>query len=77
MAIGDKVYPDRPMVYGGRHLDARQVTELLGLRNDELLQKMGRLVPVPGGAEMFKCGECGAEFVDEVARGIHGNNRHS
>jgi len=77
MAIGDKVYATRPMVYGGTHLDSRQVTELLGLRNDELLLDMGRLVPVSDGAELKECGKCGAEFLDESARRIHGNKRHS
>ena len=77
MAIGDLVFTKRAFGYGSEELDARQVTELKGLPNDEKLMRLGYFMPVPEGAKLFKCGVCGAKFMDEQARTIHGNNKHS
>jgi len=77
MAIGDVVYAAAPMVYGGTTLDAKQVIELRGLKLDVLLLKQKRFVPTPKDGKRVECGECGAVFLDETARRIHGNNRHN
>jgi hypothetical protein len=77
MAIGDKVFATKPFGYNGQTLDPRQVVELAGCRNDEKLVRMGYFNPMPKGkVETFKCGVCGAIFVTEGDRFIHGNRRH-
>jgi hypothetical protein len=64
------------MVYGGKTVDRRQVVELKGLRNDDGLLRHEQLVLVPKGHEFVKCGECGAEFMEEATRTVHGDLRH-
>jgi hypothetical protein len=76
MAIGDLVYANKSFTYGGQALDRLQVVKLKGLLNDESMLRHGHFVPVPDDVELFKCGICGAEFVAEAARTVHGNNRH-
>ena len=77
MAIGDLVYANKEFTYGGQALDRLQVVKLKGFRLDESLLAHGHFIPVPDGAELFQCGECGAEFLAETARDVHGHNRHT
>lgn len=75
--MANVVYAAAPMIYGGQQLDARQVIEPKGLKLDVLLLRQKRLVPIPKKRKWFECGECGAVFLDETARRIHGNKRHN
>lgn len=73
---GDLVYASKPINYGIVNLDKFQVTQLLGLRNDELLLRQKKLVPVVGITETYECSECGAKFIDEFHREMHGHTHH-
>lgn len=78
MAKGDRVASLSTMIYGGQTVDKGQVIELQGLRNDEALVRQGKLNPVPRQRKkFFACGECGAKFINEGARNVHGDRRHA
>lgn len=53
-----------------------QVFNLKGYRNDPLLEGMDYIRPVKRGTILLECGECGALFLDEQARGRHGQHFH-
>ena len=78
MAKGDRVVSLSTMVYGGQIVDKGQVIELRELRNDEALVRQGKLTPASRGKRgLYECGVCGAFFVNEGARNVHGNRRHA
>jgi hypothetical protein len=78
MSIGDKVYASKSFGYAGEQLDQRQVIELKGLRNDEKLLRHGLFKPLPDeNTELYECGRCGAKFLTEDARTVHGVKRHA
>lgn len=72
----NQVFSTKTMQYGGQWVDRRQVIELKGLRNDDGLLRHKQLVPVPGGHKTVTCGECGAIFMEDATREVHGNLRH-
>lgn len=65
-----------PFDYDGRSYDRGQVVQLIGARNDERLIRLGYVGEVAPKTEIFVCGECGAEFVEQTARFSHGRDRH-
>lgn len=57
-------------------LDRGQVVELRGHVNDAKLVRVHYLAPCHPGQELVQCGNCGALFIDEHARYVHGERRH-
>lgn len=77
MATGNLYFARRPFGYGRvGHLDRGQVTELLGLPNDEKLTRLGYLMQCDPKVVPAECGECGAKFVGDAERAAHGSDRH-
>lgn len=77
----DLYYARRPFDYTDDiRLDQGQVTRLVGVVNDEPLVRLGYLgkrsdlhdLPTP----LPRCGRCGADFVAERFRDMHGDKRH-
>lgn len=76
MAASPRYAAKKPFVYGGQTLDQGQVVELRGLPNDDRLVKLGFFWEVPRKAQIYTCGLCGAEFLQDYQRTKHGEMRH-
>ena len=76
MAKREEHWAKRPFGYCGQELDRGQVFEFTGARNDEKLKRLGYVNEVPKGATLHECRSCGARFVDEHMRDLHGRQRH-
>lgn len=72
-----RYYAGRPFQYtDALDLDAGQVLELAGTKNDEKLVRLGHFKLVAGKPRLAECGECQALFIDEGYRDSHGRRRH-
>lgn len=71
-----EVVTTRQFEYGGEELDRGQVVRLKGFRNDDKLLGLGyfRLPTEDDGRKV--CAECGAVFIADNLRTVHGSNRH-
>lgn len=59
------------------NLDRGQVFRMHGHVNDQKLIDLRYVVPVKPKTEVVECGECGALFLDDHARTVHGDKWHS
>lgn len=67
----------RPFKYGPNNLDAGQVLELGGLRNDDVLTRVGYLEPYASKSKPVECNQCGQKFIDLGALQRHGARAHT
>lgn len=74
--MADLYYARRPFGYGDGMLDAGQVVELGGFRNDEKLIRLGYMERIKGKLSPLACRICGGQFMDEGARERHGRKTH-
>jgi hypothetical protein len=65
--------------YHGVNYDRGQLMALIGGPRDEQLQRMGYVQPAPPEEKHLhaQCGSCGAWFLTEQFRDMHGRQRHS
>lgn len=75
--MSTKYYARRPFDYGDKQVDRGQVLELLGLRNDEKLIRLGFVLELRRGEHICPCGVCGAQFVGDNELNAHGAMRHA
>ena len=62
--------------YAGKPIDRGQVLQLIGALNDEKLIRLGYVVLLERGGELYRCAVCGAEFIGIAERTGHGDLRH-
>lgn len=61
--------------HGGTPVDHGQLIHLLGGVNEEKLLRIGYIAP-HDNSDPVVCGECGAMFISDMYRTMHGNKRH-
>ena len=77
MAKAKKYWAARNFGYGDiETLDLGQVVELLGVRNDESLVRLGHFREVQPFETPVQCGKCEGWFVNEGYLNRHGRGRH-
>ena len=64
------------LTYAGNDLDRGQLMDLKGMPLDEKLERLGYVAKVDEHARPAQCGVCGAWFLSERFRDLHGNRRH-
>lgn len=57
-------------------VDRGQVFRLKGYVNDSRLKTFQYVADVAEGTSLYKCGECGREFISDHARTVHGDIWH-
>lgn len=71
-----EVVTTKKFSYGGEQLDVGQVVRLKGFRNDSKLLGLGYFRLPTENDDRKTCAECGAVFVADNLRTVHGDNRH-
>lgn len=70
-----KVWTRRPGAYAGKQRDFGEVFDLPDGSKREQLLRLGYLEKSSGRSSV-KCGDCGAGFIGDAERNMHGRKRH-
>lgn len=66
----------RAFKYNGVFLDRGHALTLEGCANDDKLCRLGYFTELKGNPILYPCGICGAPFISDRQRTVHGNRAH-